>query len=113
MRVMLVIFSALLVSACATHKETPVASDAPRDEAYFRTGFPSLPPDAHRVVEKLAACNHFAGEFGGDKSTRDREVVAAMTQLQCETIDEDVFRIVAKYPKNKELVRALKAATEL
>ncbi|MEO7251794.1 MAG: hypothetical protein ABIW30_04210 [Arenimonas sp.] len=77
------------------------------------TGFPGLPMDAREVVQKLAACNHFAGEFGGDRSTRDREVAAAMVQLRCETIDEDVRHVLGKYPGNKELVRALKAATDL
>lgn len=103
----------LLGAGCATREASGPMGDASRDEGYFRDGFSSLPKDAHRVVEKLAACNHFAGEFGGDRSTRDREVGAAMTQLHCETIDSDVRQILEKYPGNRELIAALKAATEL
>jgi hypothetical protein len=113
MKLTLGIFLLLFGAGCATREPPASSADASRDEAYFRDGFSSLPADAHRVVEKLAACNHFAGEFGGDRSTRDREVGAAMTQLHCETIDADVRRIVQKYPGNRELIRALKAATEL
>lgn len=102
--------AALLLSACAS---APPAPATPGSEALVRTDFLELPEDARRVAEKLAACNHFAGEFSGDKSTRDREVTAALTQLGCETIDEDVRLVLAKYPGDARLVKALKTATDL
>ena len=108
----LAICPALLLASCAVPGSLQ-DSDPPHDEAYFRTVSPGLPGDAREVVQKLAACNHFAGEFGGDRSTRDREVGAAMTQLHCESIDEDVRLILVKYPGDTGLIKALKAATEL
>ena len=108
----LVICPVLLLASCATHDAQP-DPETSHGDAYFHNAFPSLPEDARKVVEKLASCNHFAGEFGGDRSTRDREVGAAMTQLHCETIDEDVRLILVRYPGKKALVKALKDATEL
>ena len=98
---------ALFISGCATGTRSPATSSV-----RVPTMASALPADAQRVVDKLEACNHFAGEFIGDRSGRDREVSAAITQLGCETIDADVRLILLKYPGNVELVRALKLATE-
>lgn len=65
---------ARFISGCATGTRSPAAPTAPVPATAF-----SLPSDAQRVVDKLEACNHFAGELSGDGSTRDREVNAAMT----------------------------------
>jgi hypothetical protein len=98
----------LSAAGCAsdtTQHETASASYPPKPV------MPELPPDATYVVEKLAACTHFADEFGGDNSQRDREYTAAIVQLRCETIDEDVRAIVAKYAGNKIVLKALKDAS--
>jgi len=99
----------LLAVGCAT--ETAQADAAPAS-AWPRTATPALPPDATYVVEKVAACAHFASGFVGDNSQRDREFTAAIVQLRCESIDEDVRGIVAKYAGNKEVLKALKVATQ-
>ena len=109
MKLVSVICFALFISGCASGPR-PAASAS--EQAPLLSGASPLPADAQRVVDKLEACNHFAGEFSGDRSTRDREVSAAITQLRCETIEEDVRLILLKYPGNVELVRALKLATE-
>jgi hypothetical protein len=89
---------------------------APREpvgEDLLVTGFPGLPADARQVAERLASCSHFAGEFNGDRSARDREVVAAMTELRCDTIDRDVAGIRRKYAGNQAVQEALAAASQL
>lgn len=113
MKILLGICFFLLVAACATPEASQAIPAASRDEAYFRDAFSHLPKDAHDVVERLAACSHLSGEYGGDNSMRDQEVGAGMAQLRCQTLDRDVHRIGEKYPGNDELTRALREATEL
>ena len=98
-----------LVVGCAT--DTTQRDAAPAGVS-TTAAVPALPPDATYVVEKLAACAHFASRFDGDNSQRDREFTAAIVQLRCETIDEDVRAIVAKYAGNKDVLKALKVATQ-
>jgi hypothetical protein len=73
-------------------------------------GSVGVPADAEQVVSRLGACTHFAGEINGDRSERDRQVYAAMTELRCETIDQDVLVIRNKYPNNQAVQGALDAA---
>lgn len=103
----------LLMTGCASGAgvAAPTAPAAP--DATLERRFPGLPVDAARVVQKLAACAHFAGEFGGDNSTRDREVTAAIVQLQCETIDQEVAAMLDKYGNDRAVIEALKLASEL
>ena len=103
---------ALFVAGCATPADRMKRADEVDRDNASATASSALPQDAAKIVEKLAACNHFAGEFGGDNSARDREVNAAITQLHCETIDADVRAILVRYPGNKALLSALKKATE-
>jgi hypothetical protein len=112
MKIVLGLCFALLAGGCATQPEQSVALADSTTTTNAQGDDEGLPPDAAQVVDKLAACTHFAGEFGGDKSQRDREVAAAIVQLHCETIDQDVLRIVTKYPGNKKLVDALKVASQ-
>lgn len=109
MKLVSAICFALFIPGCATARHPPAPATG---EAAVQAVTLMLPVDAQRVVEKLAACNHFAGEFSGDRSTRDREVSAAITQLRCETIEEDVRLILLKYPGNGALVAALKVAAD-
>jgi hypothetical protein len=105
------LFLALFVVGCASSADRMApGNNGGRDASAGASA--GLPEDAAKVVDKLAACSHFAGEFGGDNSARDREVTAAISQLHCETIDADVRGIVARYPGNKELLSALKKASE-
>ena len=73
----------------------------------------SMPADAKRVVERLAACAHFAGEINGDGSERDKEVMATMTDLRCHTLEQDVSATRKKYADVPAVLEALDAASEL
>lgn len=72
-----------------------------------------IPADAKRVIDRLADCTHFAGEINGDRSVRDKEVMATMTELRCHAIDSDVAAIRKKYAGNRLVQEALDAASEL
>lgn len=72
----------------------------------------AVPADAQRVAARSSACAHFSGEFNGDRSERDREINAAMTELRCDTIDRDVSVIRDKYPGNQAVHAALDAASQ-
>ncbi|MCD9032333.1 hypothetical protein LDO32_11410 [Luteimonas sp. Y-2-2-4F] len=91
--------AALLLAACAGgvpgHRNTPV------------DGVPHLPRDAREVAQRLAACVHLSGEFGGDGSERDREVAGEMTRLCCETVEADVAAVRLRYAGNPEVLEAL------
>jgi len=76
-------------------------------------GIPDLPSDARQVADRLASCSHFAGEFNGDNSDRDKEVASTMAELRCHTIDQDVSAIRQKYTGNWAVQEALAAASEL
>ena len=69
-----------------------------------------VPADAQRMADRLSACTHFSGEINGDRSERDREVYAAMTELRCDTIDADVSTMRNQYPGNQAVQAALDAA---
>ena len=71
-----------------------------------------VPADALRVADRLSACTHFSGEINGDRSERDREVYAAMTELGCDTIDTDVSAMRHRYPGNRAVQAALDAASQ-
>jgi len=94
----------------------PGSTDQPElsaDTPLLETEFPALPDDASTLADRLASCVHFAGEFNGDRSERDKEVAAAMADLRCDAIDADVAVIRNKYPGNTQVLEALKSADEL
>lgn len=101
---------ALLVCASANGAEPPAA--APSDNPLI-TGFPNIPADARRVAERLAACNHFAGEINGDGGERDKEVGGTMKELSCDTIERDVAAIRRKYAADPTVEEALKKAEDV
>lgn len=73
---------------------------------------PMLPDDAAQVAERLAACIHFSGEFNGDQSERDKEVATAMSELHCDTIEQETDAIRNKYADNKLVIDALNSASD-
>lgn len=73
---------------------------------------PKLPQDAAKVVERLANCTHFAGEFNGDQSEHDRQVNKTMMELGCNRIDTDVAAMRGKYAGNAAVLQALDQAEE-
>lgn len=101
----------LLVSGCASTAPTP---DAGPTEAFLVTGFPHLPADARVVVERLAACTHFAGEStGGESPERDAEVRAALARLGCATVETDAEDIRSRHKDDRAVQAALAQAAGL
>jgi hypothetical protein len=90
--------------------EPPPAAES---ENPLLSGFPNIPADARRVAERLASCNHFAGEFNGDGGERDKEVNAALKELSCDTIERDVAAIRRKYAADPTVEEALRKAEAL
>lgn len=73
----------------------------------------ALPADAARLRERIELCGHFAGEFNGERSERDREVSRAMDRLRCGRLERDVRAMRRRYPRNPKVQAALDAADEL
>ncbi len=85
------------------------------DDVYRRASTmpAAIPADAQAVIDRVASCFHFSGEFNGDGSARDREVSATMTELRCDTIEKDEAAVRKRHPGNAAIRKALSAATEL
>jgi hypothetical protein len=83
------------------------------DEGFLTSEFPNLPGDAARVVERLAACNHFAGEHtGGASAVRDQEVAVAVSKLGCDMVERDAEVIRRTYATDESVQAALAAASK-
>ena len=106
----LVLIAMTFAAGCAS---APDQHAYPINENLLVTGFPDLPGDARQVAERYASCSHFGGEINGDGSDRDKEVYAAMTELRCDTIEQDVSLIRQKYSGNRAVQEALDAASQI
>jgi hypothetical protein len=69
--------------------------------------FGPLPKDVAAFIDRRTACNHFAGEFNGDRSERDRDVTRTMNQLRCGALERDEARLQRRYTKVPQVLRAL------
>ena len=111
MRFLRVFLSCAVACGCAAP-----ATQATRaaDEGFLTSRFPDLPRDAAKVVERVAACNHFAGEHtGGNSAVRDKEVAEAVSRLRCDVIDRDAEALRKKYATDADVQSALTAASNL
>lgn len=72
-----------------------------------------LPGDVRKLVERFESCAHFAGEFSGDGSERDREVNATMTGLRCDKVEGDMAALRRKYAGRPAVLKALDRLGEL
>jgi hypothetical protein len=77
----------------------------PADQDLSRYG--PLPCEVRAFVERRASCNHFAGEFNGDRSERDREVTRAMRGLRCNSLEADEARLRRRHAKSPTVQNAL------
>ena len=98
---------ALVVSGCAAPQ--PLAPN----ESLLQSRFPGLPSDAAQVAERLAGCNHFAGETGDNPPEREQEIARAVHKLRCDRIERDVAAIRAKYSGDSKVQEALAAPDQL
>lgn len=71
-----------------------------------------LPRDAAGVVERLANCTHFMGEFNGDGSEHDKRINATLTELRCGSIEDETAAMRKKYAGNASVQQALDQAAE-
>ena len=69
--------------------------------------YPELPADARKVVERSAACRHFADEIAGNGSERDRQVNRQIKKLRCNSLENDANRIRKKYKSRPEVLRLM------
>ena len=69
--------------------------------------FGALPRDVAAFIDRRTSCNHFAGEFNGDRSARDREVNQAMRELRCGTLERDEARLLRRHTDRPAATRAL------
>lgn len=68
-----------------------------------------LPREVRKLVDRYASCTHFAGEFNGDGSVRDREVNATMVKLRCDTVEQDAAALRGKHARHPGALKALDA----
>ena len=85
-----------------------LVADDPQDLARFG----SLPRDVSAFVDRRLACNHFAGEFNGDRSARDREVNRKMRELRCGVLERDEARLQRRHAQNAKVLEALSATRD-
>lgn len=72
-----------------------------------------LPREVREFLERHESCVHFAGEFNGDGSARDREVNAAMTELRCDEVEQDAAALRRTYARHPRALKALDAVDDL
>lgn len=60
-----------------------------------------------QAVEDAAMCFHFAGEFGGDGSARDREVKREMAKVCKDESQQRVMQAYRKNPRDRRLYPAV------
>lgn len=72
-----------------------------------------LPKDVARLASRIEGCLHFAGEFNGDRSERDREVTRAMEALRCDRVRADADTLRRRYRHDRRIADALAGADDL
>ncbi|SDV48672.1 hypothetical protein [Chitinasiproducens palmae] len=65
-----------------------------------------LPRDVQSLVSRRDQCEHWAGEEPYDRA-RARQITAAMQQLRCERVDNEIQRLRGRYASQPAVVRAL------
>ncbi|UXY16257.1 hypothetical protein N8I74_04350 [Chitiniphilus purpureus] len=68
----------------------------------------SLPRDAAALLDRGVNCNHFAGEFNGDRSARDQEINQVLTELRCDQVEREVAAIKRKYRADPAVLKAFR-----
>ena len=77
------------------------------DDAQEIARFGPLPKDVAAFIDRRTACNHFAGEFNGDRSQRDRDVTRTMNELRCGALERDEARLQRRHAKLPQVLKAL------
>jgi hypothetical protein len=82
----------------------------PADQDLARFG--PLPRDVAAFIERRATCDHFAGEFNGDRSERDRYVTRQMRSLRCDRLDADEAALRRRHATSPTVLKALTATRD-
>ena len=93
-----------VVMALALQVSDPAGQDLAR--------FGPLPRDVAAFIDRRTSCNHFAGEFNGDRSARDREVTRAMRGQRCNRLDADEAALRRRHAKAPKVLQALNATRD-
>lgn len=88
-----------LALALALQTGDPGAQDLAR--------FGPLPRDVAAFIDRRIGCNHFSGEFNGDRSERDREVTRTLRELRCDRLEADEARLARRHAKTPAVQKAL------
>ncbi|RYY80581.1 MAG: hypothetical protein EOO69_01405 [Moraxellaceae bacterium] len=67
----------------------------------------ALPKEDQQFLKRYELCDHFAGEFNGDRSERDAELNREMAKLRCGSIDQEEKAFRKKYAHNKKVMATL------
>ena len=78
-----------------------------RAERVTSSASAALPDTVRKLIERAELCEHFAGEFNGDRSRRDREINAILTKNKCDRIPSEIQSLKAKHKGDAEIVRSL------
>ncbi len=67
------------------------------------------PKDIYEFIGRRDDCNHFAGEFSGMPSDRerDREIDKTMTELRCKSVEADEKKLRKKYQDKADMLKWL------
>lgn len=98
------VLAAGLILACVTGA---AAAADPAEE--LRRG---MPQDVAALIDRIAACHHWAGEEPYDAERR-RQIETAVARLKCDALEAEQKAIRTKYPGNDEIGRRLDAARDL
>jgi hypothetical protein len=71
-----------------------------------------FPPEVILMRDRLTMCKHYAGEFNGDGSKRDKELNVSMKKLKCDKVHNDFKVIRKRYANNDVIANALDSAAE-
>lgn len=69
----------------------------------------ALPKDVRHFIDNAAACEHLAGEVGGDLSKRDHDAMINNINRYCRAAKTHYKVLLAKYKDNASLLKKIKA----
>ena len=66
-----------------------------------------LPRDVRVLIDRRLNCDHWAGEEPYDRA-RKRQINAAFRDLRCETVAREETRLLRRYAKVPQVLKALR-----
>ena len=97
------------VAFAAPDVATQIAGASPASASSASAPAATLPAAVRRWHQRVQLCEHFAGEFGGDGSARDRAVTRQMSRLRCQTLAAERVVLLRRYRHQAEVMVVLQA----